>query len=234
MPRARLIGSLLLAMVACDACASAAPRVELGDLPLVEVPTARPGGHILGLVISGDGNWAELIANFSRTLADSGTAVIGLEARDYLSHGRTPEETARDAERVLRAYLTRWGRDSILVVGYSRGADLAPFVVARLPDDLKRRVRLVALLSPATTANFHFHWIDLLRSTRRPDDVPLLPEIERMGGVRILCVYGREERESLCPAVSSGRMHVVTRAGGHGTSDYRLLARLLLTELATP
>ena len=72
-----------------------------------------------------------------------------------------------------------------------------------------------------------------MRSTRRPDDVPLLPEIERMGDVRILCVYGREERESLCPAVSSGRMHVVARAGGHGTSDYRLLARLVLTELAT-
>ena len=55
---------------------------------------------MLGLVLSGDGNWAPLIANVSRTLADSGIAVIGLEARDYLSHGRTPEETARDMERV--------------------------------------------------------------------------------------------------------------------------------------
>ena len=234
MHRARLIGSLFLVLVACDACSSAARRVELGGLPLVEVPTARPGGRTIGLVISGDGNWAATIAGVSRTLADSGVAIIGLESRAYLLNGRTPDETARDMERVLRAYLARWDRAEILVVGYSRGADLAPFVVTRLPDDLKRRVRLVALLSPATTANFHFHWIDLVRSIHRRSDIPLLPEIARMSDVRILCVYGREERESLCPAAPPGAMHVVAREGGHGTSDYRLLARLVLTELSTP
>lgn len=233
MSRARLMGSLLLVVVACDACASAAPGDALSALPLVEVPTPRPGGRVLGLAISGDGNWAHMIADLSRTLADSGIPIIGLEARSYLLNGRTPEETASDMERVLRAYLARWDRDEILIVGYSRGADLAPFVVARLPDDLKQRVRLVALLSPTTTTNFHFHWIDLVRSVHRATDIPLLPEMARMRDVRTLCVYGRDERESLCSEAPPGWMHIVVREGGHRTTDYRLLARLVLTELST-
>ena len=233
MRLARLIGALILVAMACDPRTPAAPGHELGDLPLVEVPTARAGGRLLGLVISGDGNWADLIAGLSRTLADSGIPIVGLEARSYLEHGRTPERTAADMERVLRAYLARWERDEILIAGYSRGADLAPFIVNRLPEDLKHRVRLVALLSPSTTANFHFHWIDLVRSVRRATDVPLAPEIADMGDVRVLCVYGRAERDSLCPAAAPGRVHSVAREGGHRTSDYRLLARLVLTELST-
>jgi type IV secretory pathway VirJ component len=184
-------------------------------------------------VISGDGNWADLIAGFSRILADSGIPIVGVEARSYLEHGRTPEGIAGDMERVLRAYLERWERDEILIAGYSRGADLAPFVVNRLPEDLKQRVRLVALLSPSTTANFHFHWIDLVRSVHRATDVPIAPEIARLGGVRVLCIYGRAETESLCPTAPIGQVHSVTREGGHRTSDYRLLARLVLTELST-
>jgi type IV secretory pathway VirJ component len=230
---ARLLGSLCLAAVACDAHGSAVPGDALHRLPLVEVPASHPGGHTLALVMSGDGNWADLIAGFSRTLADSGIPVIGLEARSYLRHGGTPERTAIDMERVLRTYLGRWDRDEILIAGYSRGADLAPFVVARLPDDLRARVRLVALLSPATTANFHFHLIDLVRTVHRPDDVPVLPELAHMGEVATLCVYGREETESLCSAAPAGSMHLVAREGGHHTTDHALLARLVLTELRT-
>jgi type IV secretory pathway VirJ component len=210
----------------------AAPRAGVRDLPLVEVPAARSGGRMLALVLSGDGDWAEVVAGFSRILADSGIPVIGLESRSYLSSGGSPAKTASDMERVLRAYRTKWNRDEILIAGYSRGADLVPFVVNRLPDDLKQRVRLVALLSPSTTANFHFHWIDLVRSTHRRSDVPLAPEIQRMGDVRTLCVYGRAETESLCPTVPGGRMDVVTREGGHATSDYRLLAGLVISRLA--
>jgi peptidoglycan-N-acetylglucosamine deacetylase len=230
---ARLLGSLCLAAVACDAHGSAGSGDALNRLPLVEVPASHPGGHTLALVMSGDGNWADLIESFSRTLADSGIAVVGLDSRSYLDHARTPDEIASDMVRVLRAYLTRWQRDDILIAGYSRGADLAPFVVARLPDDLRARVRLVALLSPATTANFHFHLIDLVRTVHRPDDVPVLPELARMGEVATLCVYGREETGSLCTADPAGRMHAVAREGGHRTTDHALLARLVLTELRT-
>jgi type IV secretory pathway VirJ component len=219
-------------VVACDPRLSRPQTTDLHGIPLVEVPATHPRGRMLALVLSGDGNWADLIAGFSRTLADSGIPVVGLDARSYLRDGRTPDQTASDMATVLRAYLAKWGRDEVLIAGYSRGADLAPFVMSRLPDDLRKRVRLVALLSPATTANFHFHLIDLVRSVHRPDDVPVTPEIARMGPVPTLCVYGREERESLCTAVQAGRMHVVARDGGHRTTNHVLLARLVLTEVA--
>jgi type IV secretory pathway VirJ component len=223
------------ALVACSSVSPPARLAQLDGIPLVELPASRPGGRMLALVLSGDGDWAELIDGFSRILADSGIAVVGLRARSYLSaDGRNPDSTARDMALVLRTYLERWSRDEILIAGYSRGADLAPFVVAGLPDELKQRVRLVALLSPATTTNFRFHYIDLVTARHRPSDVPLLPVLMSIRGIPILCVYGRLETDSLCPTAPPARVHVVVRSGGHRTTDYRSLARLVIDQLTPP
>jgi type IV secretory pathway VirJ component len=208
-----------------------ADTAGVGDLPLVEVAPREPGGHILALVMSGDGGWASMIKGFSDDLSARGIAVIGLKSASYLSRPRTPEETARDMERVLRTYLDRWGRDEIVLAGYSRGADMAPFIANRLPADLKARIRLVAMFGPEVNASFEFHRIDLIRSVSRPTDIPTLPEVEKLKGVRMLCIYGQEEEKSLCPAAPEGLMRVVARPGGHRVHDARLLSGLVLEEL---
>jgi type IV secretory pathway VirJ component len=225
----------LLTVLACESVSPPARSVQLDGIPLVEVPSARPGDRMLALVLSGDGDWAELVDGFARILADSGIAVIGVRSRSYLSApGRNPDATARDMTLVLRTYLERWSRDEIVIAGYSRGADLAPFIVAGLPDDLRQRVRLVALLSPATATNFRFHYIDLVSARHRPSDVPVLPALMSIRGTAILCVYGRLETDSLCPTAPPARMHVVVRSGGHHTTDSRLLARLVIDQLTAP
>jgi type IV secretory pathway VirJ component len=199
--------------------------------PLVELPARRAGGHTLALVLSGDGNWAPMISGLARTLADQGISVVGVRSATYLCRGRGPDEVAADLERVLRTYLARWGRQRIVVVGYSRGADMAPFLASRLPPDLRARLRLVALLSPAEKAALEFHWIDLLRSVSRPHDIPLLPEVRRLAGTPVLCVYGRTEEGALCPVAPRGLMKVVARPGGHATTNHALLASLILSAL---
>jgi type IV secretory pathway VirJ component len=207
---------------------------DLDRLPLVELPARRPGGHTLALVLSGDGNWAPMISGLARRLADHGMSVVGLRSATYLCRSRPPDEVAADLERVLRTYLARWGRQSIVLVGYSRGADMAPFLASRLPPDLRARVRLVALLSPAEKAALEFHWIDLLRDVSRPGDLPLLPEVRRMAGTPVLCVYGKSEEGALCPVAPRGLMRVVERPGGHATTDHALLASLIFSALGEP
>lgn len=201
------------------------------DLPLVEVPGPPAGGRALAVLISGDGDWASLVRSVARTLADSGVAVVGLKARSYLSHPRTPEELAADVARVLRFYTAAWGRDEVLLVGYSRGADFVPFVANRLPPDLRARVRLVAMLGPAERASFEFHLSDLVKDTARPTDRLTLPEVTALRGTPMLCVYGREESGSLCPAAPPGLMRVVAREGGHRTGDHATLSALVLDAL---
>jgi type IV secretory pathway VirJ component len=208
-----------------------APLPSVTELPLVEVPAARPGGHTLAVVLTGDGDWAPFVRGLAQDLAERGIASVALKSRSFLSSPRTPDETAAAVEAILRHYLPAWGRSEAVLVGYSRGADLAPFVANRLPADLRARVRLTALISPGESESFTFHAVDLIADVRRPGDLPILPEALRMRGSAVLCLYGRREKDSLCTAAPDGLMHVVARDGGHRDHDPVAAAALIAGDL---
>src|SRR5262245_50383440 len=221
--------ALALAVRAAPAAAQAAPPHQ--DLPLVTVPPAAGARGPLVLILSGDGNWAEFVKRVAADAAAVGSPVIGLESRSYLRRPRTPEETATDLAEVVRSGLAASGRDEIVVIGYSRGAEIAPFVVARWPDELRARVRTLVLVGPGEWASFRFHWIDLVRSVHRPDDLPIRPELERLAGMSVLCVYGEDEDPGLC-GLPIPDMRVRTHPGGHRvTGNDEEVSRMILTEL---
>ena len=200
----------------------------LRHLPLVEERVARPG-RTFAFVFSGDGNWAMLVRSLARELAKDGMPTVGLKARTYLlNRKRTPDEVARDVEAVLRAYFAAWSADSVILIGLSRGADLLPFAVRRLPRDLRAKVELLALLSPAATTNFRFYWSDLFGHHHRPDDVPLLPELRAISGMPILVVNGRDDPTSLAPILPDGLAESVVIDAGHNLArDHGLAAELI-------
>ena len=201
---------------------------RLRRLPLVEERAPRPG-RTLAFVFTGDGNWAILVRALARDLARHGIGCVGLKARTYLLRRRPPGVVARHVEAVLRHYLKAWDQDRLILVGLSRGADLLPFVVRRLPDDLRGRVDLLALFSPGRTTNFRFRWSDLLGHHDRPGDVLLLPELQALEGMPILCVNGTGDPAALGPALPAGLAECVMVDAGHNLNrDYRLATRLLL------
>jgi type IV secretory pathway VirJ component len=204
--------------------APAAPEVH--DLPLIELP-ARSGSGLLAVVVSGDGGWASIDRRIGETLQARGVSVVGLNALQYFWHARTPDASSRDLARVLRHYLSAWHLGDVLLVGYSMGAEVLPFMVSRLPADLRARVRLVALLAPSRTAAFEFHLSELLGGNQ--GDRPTAPEIERLRGLRVLCLYGSDDKNSVCPALPPGAATIVAVEGGHhfGRSYVGLADRIL-------
>jgi type IV secretory pathway VirJ component len=115
-------------------------------------------------------------------------------------------------------------------VGYSRGAEALPFMTSRLPPDLKERVRLVALLGAARSTTFEFHLTDWLgRGERGSARASTGPEIEKLRGLRVLCVYGTDEKDSVCPSLPAGLTTSTPVQGGHHFGgDYRDLAARIL------
>lgn len=214
---------------------SAAPRAadDVSGLPLHIVDSKSPSPLALAIMLSGDGGWASIDRRIADDLASNGVAVVGIDSRAYLMHGRTPDEAAADVARVIRRYAARWAVQRLAIVGYSRGADIAPFVVNRLPGNLRQEIALIALLAPAERANFEFHWADLLTDKSRPSDAPILPELERLRGTPVLCVYGEEEKESLCRLADTTAVHVDRRAGKHHFDGaYDTIAATILHLLA--
>jgi type IV secretory pathway VirJ component len=229
-------------MVLTALCATLAPRLRAqlasGDsasvrrLPLHEVPVSHDGRR-LAFLITGDGGYAPGDRGIAETFGTRGVPTVALNARDYLGTKRLPDDVARDAAAIMRHYLALWHRDSVILVGYSRGADMAPFIVTRLPADVRDRLSLVAMIGLGERASFEFHWSDLVRDTKRPTDIPVEPEVMKIHGVRMLCLYGEAEKTSQCPALSPTVLRADRHNGRHALSreDGVAVAQRILREL---
>ncbi|MEO7438403.1 MAG: AcvB/VirJ family lysyl-phosphatidylglycerol hydrolase, partial [Candidatus Binatia bacterium] len=126
-----------------------------------------------------------------------------------------------------------WSTTRLLLIGYSRGADVLPFLASRLPDDLRSTVALVALLGPAQTTDFEFHLTDWLGGDD-PDARPIAPEVAKLRGLRVLCVQGADEDDSLCPLLDATLAQRFVLPGGHHFGgDYGVIATRIL-EAAAP
>jgi type IV secretory pathway VirJ component len=81
----------------------------------------------------------------------------------------------------------------------------------------------------ASSASFEFHWMDVVRDTKRPTDLPVAPELAQLRGTRMLCVYGTDETDSGCRGADPTLITQVARSGAHHfDGDFEGLARLVL------
>jgi len=216
MRSALLVLLVLLGLLAAPGEARRPGRSRpLPDLPLHEVhPAAGPRTEQMAVLLTGDGGWAVTDKGLSEALAAHGIPVVGWNSLRYFLHRRTPDRTTRDLERILSLYLPLWHREKVILIGYSFGADVLPFLVRRLDPDLRSRVSLVALLGPDEKAGFRFHLSEWLGKDSQ-DTLPVRPEIEAIRGLPILCSYGIQEARSLCKELAPSLVDVVSRPGSH-------------------
>jgi len=216
----------------------------LRDLPLIEVPAGKANStDQLAVILSGDGGWAGIDKQIAAGLAARGVAVVGLDSLRYFWEKRTPQGTAADVDRILRHYLATWGKRHALLIGYSQGADVLPFILNRLPTQTRDSLSLVVLIGAGRSATFEFHLSDWLGA--KDDGLPILPEFARAGpdattapepvwGASVLCLYGQDEdpQQTLCPNLPPGVVERVKLPGGHHfDGDYRRLVALILGRL---
>ena len=187
----------------------------VSGLPVVEIPAASAVSSTLAVILSGDGGWAPGDRAMAAELADSGVAVVGLDVPSYLRVKRTPDGAGADLDRLLEHYLQAWHKNKVILIGYSHGADIVPFMASRLPRDLKSRVVLVAMLGLSSSANFEFHFIDIVADISREGDLPTLPEVEKLRGIPLLCVKGEGERHSFCDSLPPSLAQEEIHPGGH-------------------
>jgi type IV secretory pathway VirJ component len=215
---------------------SPASMAEVRDLPVVEVAaTAAPAAELgdrYAILLTGDGGWAGIDRDVAAALAARGVPVAGLNTLRYFWTRRTPEEAAAALGRLIERYGALWNRSRVLLVGYSFGADVLPFLYNRLRAVERARVAGVALLGLGDAAEFEFHLASWIPG-RDGAGQPTVPEIERMGTVPIACLYGSEERDSSCPRLSGSNVARIVLPGGHHFGgDADSLVRQILAHAA--
>jgi type IV secretory pathway VirJ component len=210
-------------------------RGAIADLPLAEVPTAHTGcDQGYAVLYSGDGGWRDLDRSLADILASKGMSVVGVDVLRYYWKEKPPADAARDLARIMRYYGARWHCGKVVLIGFSFGANVLPFIVTRLPPELRSQVSLLSLLSPERTTAFEVEvngWLGGKPKT----GVPIGPEVKKLTGMAIQCIYGTEEGDgSLCTDPSAGALNVVAKSGGHHfDKNYGELADEILAA-ATP
>jgi type IV secretory pathway VirJ component len=201
---------------------------DLGDLPVVELPPPATPTEYFAIVLSGDGGWASIDKQIGEELLRAGVPTVGFNSLQYFWRKRTPEEISADLERIIRHYQTAFGRQRLIIVGYSRGADVLPLMVTRLPTSLQGDIRLMAFLGLERETNLEFRLGDWM-AAQHDASYKLLPELQKLEGRPMLCIYGAREHDTLCPELPAGLAQVVRLEGGHHfDGDYRALAKLIL------
>jgi type IV secretory pathway VirJ component len=212
-----------------------APQVGgLEGLPLIEVPAAVSQGDLLAVHLTGDGGWGVTDKGLSTELAAQGIPVVALNSLKYFWTRRTPESASFDLARILERYTLAWNKRRVVLIGYSLGADVLPFMYNRLPVTLRDQVVLIVLLGPSRTVEFEFHLGDWLGRSPGKRGLPVLPEIEKITKLVVLCICGEEDKDSVCGEIDPKivRAKVISLPTGHRFGrDVEPLVRGILSAL---
>ena len=224
-------GGSLHALYAAGLSAIAAEQQRSGvsDLPLVEVPARVPSADSFAILYSGDGGWRDLDRSLADVLAGKGMSVVGVDVLRYYWRRKSPDAAARDLARIIQHYQQSFGRKQVVLIGFSFGADVLPFLINRLPADVSADIRLITLLSPERATAFEVQpsgWFHQQGDATNPIE----PELKRLSTKRLQCVYGEDEAaDSLCTTGAALGHLIVAKSGGHHFDhDYGELADAII------
>ncbi|MFC5473745.1 AcvB/VirJ family lysyl-phosphatidylglycerol hydrolase [Paraherbaspirillum soli] len=209
-----------------------APPAAVSDLPLIEVAAAAPLANAndadsMAILLSGDGGWAGIDRDVAAALSKRGVPVVGLDSLRYFWSERSPASTAADVDRLMHFYMAHWRKSKVLLIGYSQGADVLPFVVNRLAPANRTHLALVAMMGLGKQADFQFHLTNWVSSSN--DGLPIPPEVAKLPAGLGMCIYGAEESDSACPELDAGHVKLVKLTGGHHfDGNYDHLAGIVL------
>jgi type IV secretory pathway VirJ component len=199
------------------------------DLPLVLLPSVHPG-RTMAIIYSGDGGWRDLDKQIGEELQKAGMPVVGVDTLRGFWHRQTPEAAAKGLSRIIAYFVQAWNTPDVLLIGYSFGADVIPFMVNRLKPSAREHIRLISLLGLSHDAVFEIHVSGWLGRSSSSDALALSPELRKLDPSRVQCFFGVEEQdESGCTDPSLAGAEVIKTAGGHHfDGDYGKLARTIL------
>jgi type IV secretory pathway VirJ component len=190
--------------------------LKIKHLPLVITYTkAEVKDAPIAFFISGDGGWYHFEQTIANNLAAKGIPTIGLDSRKYFWTRRTPEQTASEMTEALTYYSRQWGKDKFVLMGYSLGAEIIPFIINRLPKEVKMKVEAAVLLSPDITTDFEIHVTNMLGIGNKQNTYQTIPELLEMQSIPTLLIFGDGEKTKVPGLLSGTRMKIIKIPGDH-------------------
>lgn len=211
----RRVGIAVLLLAALAAIATHAPALHLlGSHTYRTFPAAGGKAPVAAVFLSGDmGFDFGMSGAVSKGLAAHGIPVVGVVSPVAFAHHQTRAQAQAVVTDAIGRALRQTGAQRIILMGGSFGADIVATVAPDLPADLRARIAAIGLTVPGRDVYFRADPSGLAY-LGTPEARPAAA-LRQLGWAPVVCIYGVEESDSLCPLLKGSAAQVIGLPGGH-------------------
>jgi type IV secretory pathway VirJ component len=191
-------------------------NVVYPDLPCIIVPSKAPiASDTLVIFFSGDGGWYSFEQAISDRLAVKGISLIGIDTKKYFWTRKTPEQVTSDISRLFGYFEKKWNITRFILIGYSQGAEILPFIVTGLSEGIRSKLTSAVMLSPDLFTDFEIHVSNMLGLGSRKNTFDVVSEMSKIKDIQQLIIFGEGEATSLPDKIKGSNIEVVRIPGDH-------------------
>ena len=129
-------------------------------------------------------------------------------------------KTTKDVQSYLNKKTTGRRNKQIVLIGYSFGADVLPFILNRLPKNMLDNIVASVIMASSGTTDFEIHWSDIFGgNTKR--DMDVLTEINKLPVDNLIIINGSDEHDLALNKISLKKIYARSTSG----------AGIILTEI---
>lgn len=209
-------------------CLKAQVANPVTDLPL-QLSYEKGVNRELVIYLTGDGGWNNFNQQIVQEIEKQGYGVVALNTRKYFWSEKTPIGFANDFEKLSNYYLRDWSKSSLIIVGYSFGADVAGFLPNRLSVELKNKIKKMVLLSPSASTDFLIRLSDMMGGNENINrKYKVGAEIEKVG-LPVVCIFGIDEVMSLKNQLEKNKNLIINELPGDHryNNDFSLVLKMM-------
>lgn len=181
--------------------------------------------------LSGDGGMNAFSNGLCTELNRHGYTVSALDSKSYFWKKKEPAQASKEIAKKIETEISSGKYSHFVVIGYSFGADVAPFIVNLFPPDIRNKLSGVVLISPSESTDFEIHLLDLL-GKKQKEGMNVPEAINRLQVSKTTVILGKTETGFNLKSLTLPNLKTFTLPGGHHyNDDTKALARAILSGL---
>lgn len=200
------------------------------DFPIKEWASTSQDKPLI-FYLSGDGGLNKFSNSLCNGISKKGYEVIEFNSKSYFWDKKTPQQTAVDVNNYLVKKISGRKNQQIVMIGYSFGADVLPFILTRLPKDVHDKILASFLMASSGSTDFEIHWADIFGGNSKRD-MDVVSEVNKLVDDKIIIISSSDDRHLEANKITLKRYtHEILPGGHHFDGDTDEIVKVILNDM---